>query len=308
MKGSISGQGTNSWITCVYTAHAGGDWDATRINRDGEMTVTWAGSEGGMKLVLGSVSGGRSWVQVTPDTTQDNGDGTWTAHYSGLALQRAFGSDFSRLDQVILSAASEQRVTLKQVVWTPGFGEPINTGDGSWAHTDARVAIIGDSIVHNGGSWSTLLGVPCDNWGIGGQNTRHCLKRFHYLAEAGYDTVIFLACINDVGHGITAEETAANQLKMAEAVWAVNPDARIITVSILPTATNWYAGMQGRIDAINALLQAWAASDDRVTWCAPHDAFLGEDGYGRPELYTDGLHPNAAGYAIITEYLSPLLK
>ena len=311
-RGSLTGSGMDAWVTCLYTAHAGGDWDARQLNRDGALRITYTGPKGGIYLRLDSASGGTRWVRLDPNVSVENPDGTRTDTYTGMVVKNAYGTDLSRLDEIILYCGTDETVTLRSVEYVPGEEKPFNTGDGSWRCSTSGIAVVGDSIVQNAssfGDWNSILGrADCVNLGIGGQTSRHCLARIGTVADGSYDTLMLLVGINDIGSGISAEETAANQQAMAEAVWAANPDCRVITISVLPTTEAFYQGMQDRITAINSLLQAWAEEDGRVTYVDCYSVFLAENGYARPELLSDGLHPNLAGYRLMAEQLSPVLN
>jgi len=308
-RGSMKGSGKDAWMTCIYTVHAGGEWDASAVTEGSAFTVSYKGPENGIKLVLGSISGGKSWAPLTPSATEISESGVRTDTYSWNAIRAAYGTEFDLLDEVVVWSNADS-VTLRRIDYLPGGGEPVATGNGAWKVGGSGVAVIGDSIVQNAanfGNWATIIGrSDCDNYGIGGQTTRHCLARIQAVAEKDYETVVFLVGINDIG-GIPADETIANIKAMAGAVKEQNADCAFIVISVLPTTPAYYSNMQSKIVTVNEGLQSWAAADVAVTYADCYSLFLGDDGYCKPELVSDGLHPNKAGYDVISTVLKPML-
>ena len=189
----------------------------------------------------------------------------------------------------------------------------MDTTDGRWSRADTGIAFIGDSLCQNPiysyGDWNTILGrSDCSNFGIGGQSTVECRARISELAARDYDVIVFICGINDIGRGYTKEETVANIDAMVTAVRAQNPDCQFILLSVLPTTDAFYTGQQAKINLLNLAYKRYASKTSGVTYVDAYSSFCpGTGEYAYPEFFTDGLHPNAEGYAIIAELLMPYL-
>ena len=84
------------------------------------------------------------------------------------------------------------------------------------------------------------------------------------------------------------------------------PNARIIVLGIKPSPARWE--FWGDMERANALIEAFVADDDRLTYVETALPLLGADGKPRPELYVqDGIHFSPEGYAIWTSLLEPVL-
>lgn len=195
------------------------------------------------------------------------------------------------------------------------------------------------------GDWNAILGREnCDNYGIGGEQSQHIAARFAELTENGnYQSIVTLFGINNLG---TGDETAVTNRVIADYTTVLNTAKatvnnsskkleKVFVISLLPSTPLTYEGAQYRIQHVNTALKALCEGDaykDFVTFvnvypellytrdtplagCTAngHDndgnSFTGYEPHGDPKFFfaTDGLHPNAAGYAEIARVLNPLL-
>ena len=74
------------------------------------------------------------------------------------------------------------------------------------------------------------------------------------------------------------------------------PEAKIVLMGILPRR-----GMEKRIATLNKSI-AKMAKKNNTEYRNPGKVLLGKDGKIDESLFTDGLHPNTAGYRLITPY------
>ena len=300
-------------IQYVFTAHVGGSWDAAKINQGSAFQVSYTGPENGVYLALSSHSGAKQWARLDPDEMTDHGDGSWTALFAYENIVRSWGTNFARLDQLNIFSKSPEPVTVTRIAYIPGEGEPVDSSDGRWSKPDQGIAFIGDSICQNAlylyGDWNTLLGrSDCVNYGIGGQTTVECLARIDELCGRGYDQVVFICGINELGRSDYETGIVANFDAMIQIMKEDNPDIQALIVSILPTTEAFYYGMQGRIVRLNTVLELYAEETENVTFVNCYDDFVdAERGYAKPDLLSDGLHPNADGYTIMAQHLAGAL-
>lgn len=167
-----------------------------------------------------------------------------------------------------------------------------------------RVVFMGDSITDN---WINLdhdmfVGGLVDR-GISGQTTPQMLVRFREdVLALKPQAVHIMAATNDVA-GNTGASTMAivqgNIQTMAELARAHG--IKVIIASTPPAAAfPWSPGKQPspQIVALNRWLRSYAAQN-RFTYVDYYAALATPEGAMKPGLASDGVHPTAAGYAIM---------
>jgi lysophospholipase L1-like esterase len=177
-----------------------------------------------------------------------------------------------------------------------------------------RVVFFGDSITDNwskAGYGGFFPGKPYLNRGIGGQTTSQMLPRFPAdVIALQPKAVVILAGTNDIAgnSGPTLVETIEHNLA-AMAEMAKAHGVKVVLASILPVADdkqdangNAVNRTQGRPPATIRTLNAWIADYARKNGHVYLDYFAATaDAAGafKADLNGDGLHPNAAGYAVM---------
>jgi lysophospholipase L1-like esterase len=174
-----------------------------------------------------------------------------------------------------------------------------------------RVVFIGDSITegwHFTGAEDSFAGKPYVNRGINGQTTPQMLLRFRQdVLALQPKVVVILAGTNDIAGNtgpMTLEQTEDNLASMAELAAANH--VHVVLCSILPAFDYpWKRGMEpaNKILAINTWMKRYAAQKGFV-YVDFHTA-MKDSRNGLPEtLSKDGVHPTAAGYAV----MAPLVE
>jgi lysophospholipase L1-like esterase len=149
------------------------------------------------------------------------------------------------------------------------------------------------------------------NRGIGGQTTSQMLLRFRPdVIDLQPDAVVILAGTNDIAGNagpVSLETVQQNLATMAEL--AKLHGVRVVLASPLPVSDDKpdAAGQplvrtKGRPNATLRALNAWMADYARANGHVYLDYFTAvADGASllKPDLNDDGLHPNAAGYALM---------
>jgi lysophospholipase L1-like esterase len=168
-----------------------------------------------------------------------------------------------------------------------------------------RVVFFGDSItdawVRNGGTF--FPGKPYVNRGISGQTTPQMLIRLRQdVIDLHPAAVVILAGTNDIA-GNTGPSTLQmmedNFTSMAELAQANH--IHVILASVLPAADYpWRKGLEPapKIKALNQWIATYCAQK-KFTYLDYYTAMAGPDGGMKPGISHDGVHPNAAGYAIM---------
>jgi lysophospholipase L1-like esterase len=172
---------------------------------------------------------------------------------------------------------------------------------------EQRVVFYGDSITdawgRRPGTGDFFPGKPYVNRGISGQTTAQMVVRFHPdVVDLKPAVVVILAGTNDVAGNtgpMTPEMTMEDFRAMAEMARANG--IKVVITSILPAGDfPWRKGLEPapKIQALNARLEAWCKAEGMV-WVDYYSALADASGAMKPGLSVDGVHPNAAGYAIM---------
>jgi lysophospholipase L1-like esterase len=172
---------------------------------------------------------------------------------------------------------------------------------------EQRVVFYGDSITDGWGrrpnTGTFFPGKPYVNRGISGQTTPQMVVRFRQdVIDLKPAAVVILAGTNDVAGNtgpMTPEMTMENFASMIDLAKANG--IKVIVTSITPAYDYpWKKGMEPaeKIKALNAMLKAYCEAHG-VTWVDYYSALVDEKGGMKDGTSFDGVHPNAAGYAIM---------
>ena len=179
---------------------------------------------------------------------------------------------------------------------------------------ESRVVFFGDSITDNwskAGYGGFFPGRPYVNRGIGGQTTAQMLVRFRAdVLELQPAAVVILAGTNDVAGNsgrVAVDAIEDNLATMAELAKAHG--VKVVLASLLPISddkkdargaplTRSTDRPPATIRALNAWIADYAAKNGHA-YLDYQSAVADARGLLRPDLNDDGLHPNAAGYAVM---------
>jgi len=180
---------------------------------------------------------------------------------------------------------------------------------------EERVVFMGDSITD---MWALpkfggfFPGKPYVDRGIGGQTTPQMLIRFRPdVLALQARVVVILAGTNDIAGNtgpMTLEETEGNLASMTELAEAHG--IHVVLSSVMPVSDavtdaeeKHFVQTEKRppekILALNEWIKKYAATKGYV-YLDYYAATVDEKGFLKTELTFDGLHPNAAGYAVMT--------
>jgi lysophospholipase L1-like esterase len=175
---------------------------------------------------------------------------------------------------------------------------------------ESRVVFMGDSITDGWGRWHGTFfpGKPYVNRGISGQTTPQMLIRFRPdVIALKPKAVVILAGINDIAGNTgdtTLEAIEDNLMSMGDLAKANG--IRVVMGSVTPAYEfPWRLEIRpvDKIKALNAWIKAYAAKKGFV-YLDYYSALVDDRGGLKSDLCTDGVHPNDAGYAI----MSPLAE
>jgi lysophospholipase L1-like esterase len=181
---------------------------------------------------------------------------------------------------------------------------------------EVRVVFLGDSITDlwdDPGFGGFFPGKPYIDRGIGGQTTPQMLLRFHAdVIDNRPSVFVLLAGTNDISANtgpMTLKQTGDNISAMAEL--ARSRGIKVVLSSVLPVSDTvrkpngeFYLQTRSRPPAriveMNEWLKSYAAREG-YTYLDYYSAMVDEHGFVKDGLTFDGLHPNAKGYAIMSQ-------
>jgi lysophospholipase L1-like esterase len=170
---------------------------------------------------------------------------------------------------------------------------------------EQRVVFFGDSITEGWGrpGNSFFPGKPYVNRGISGQTSAQMVVRFHQdVVNLHPAVVVILAGTNDVAENtgpMTEEMTLDDFRAMAEMARANG--IKVVVCAIPPAADfPWRPGLgpAAKIRSLNARLETWSKAEG-IVWVDYYTPLADDNGGMKPGLSLDGVHPTAAGYAIM---------
>ncbi len=182
-----------------------------------------------------------------------------------------------------------------------------NAALGAPAAGEQRVVFFGDSITDSWKLDQYFTGKRYVNRGISGQTTPQMLVRFREdVVDLHAAVVAILAGTNDLA-GLTGPET----VEQIEANYATIGDVarehgiKVVFASVLPVSSYGPSGQKmlmdrspEKIKQLNVFLQKLCAANGFV-FLDYYAAMVDSMGMLKRDISVDGLHPNAAGYAIM---------
>ena len=167
--------------------------------------------------------------------------------------------------------------------------------------SNTGVVVFGDSLVAGVGSargggfvrmLSEELGLPIVNLGVSGDTTKDALKRVYEVARRKPAITIVLLGGNDFLNRVPEAETLENLAGIIESIH--NSGSAIILVGL----------QSGVLD--NGYKELFQSLSDQYKTAYVPDILNGI--FGNTELMSDSLHPNDAGYRVMTERIRPVLQ
>ena len=178
----------------------------------------------------------------------------------------------------------------------------------------AEVVFLGDSITEGWGQSAAFherFGHyhPL-NLGIGGDQTQHVLWRIEDGTLDGLTPrlLVLLIGVNNLGNGQQSpEQTARGVAAILRAVRARRPHTPVLLLAILPAGQRSDDPLRQEIALTNPLLEK-LAEPGSVSVLDVGASFLEKDGTISADVMQDFLHPNASGYATLTEAVAPAVE
>lgn len=179
-----------------------------------------------------------------------------------------------------------------------------------------KIVLIGNSITHFWGgepasprvngqaAWEKYFGpAQVENMGFGWDRIENVLWRIYHGELDGIAPVHLVLMIgtNNLQYN-TDNDIAAGLAFLVKAIREKQPATTILLMGILPRK-----GMEERVIAVNKSIAAMAAAL-KVTFADAGPLFLQKDKKIDASLFSDGLHPNNAGYDKLGNFIKARLK
>lgn len=180
-----------------------------------------------------------------------------------------------------------------------------------------RTVFFGDSITELCDLSEYYPEIETYNRGISGDTTGGMFKRLESnILAIEPTTLVFLGGTNDLGHGYSPQQIAANIEQILKRTRESLPDCKIIVQSVYPVnpykRPPFLNAVKSRknsdIDTLNSLLPDICDKYGAI-FVDIHSLLVDEDGNLNKDYTMDGLHIKAEGYKIISkaikEYILP---
>lgn len=179
-----------------------------------------------------------------------------------------------------------------------------------------KMVMLANSIIHYWGgrpaakiarettSWDNVFSpMGLANYAYGWDRIENVLWRVYHGELDGFsaEKVVIMIGTNNL-HLNTNQEILDGLSLLVQAVKVRQPEAEVHLLGILPRRK-----YEDRIAQLNLGIK-WLARKLDVRYDFIGDVFLQQNGKIKEELFSDGLHPNQAGYLLMREPLEKLLK
>lgn len=173
-----------------------------------------------------------------------------------------------------------------------------------------HIVMLGNSLTERG-AWADLLQDSLVvNRGIGGDCVAGMTARLGAIVAGKPRALFLMAGVNDlIFSKITPEALLGQYERLLDAIRAASPRTTVFIQSLLPLDETqneaWFAGKNARIEAFDSLLRETARR--RGLDYIDIRSRMARDGRMPAEYTVDGIHLNAAGYAVWTDVQRPYL-
>ena len=173
-----------------------------------------------------------------------------------------------------------------------------------------NIVMLGNSLTERG-AWADILQDSLVlNRGIGGDCVAGMTARLGAIVAGNPRAIFLMAGVNDlIFSKITPEALLGQYERLLDAIRTASPRTTVFIQSLLPLDETqneeYFAGKNARIEAFNTLLCDMARR--RGLDYIDIRSRMARDGKMPAEYTVDGIHLNAAGYAVWSDVLRPYL-
>lgn len=181
----------------------------------------------------------------------------------------------------------------------------------SYKDASTDYVFLGNSITA-GTDWNELLGISnARNRGISGDNTFGVLERLNEVTSGKPAKVFILIGINDVARNTPDSLIVSNYKRIVQRIKAESPSTKIYFQTLMPVNNEFekrnHFNKDEHIAWINSEIKKIGEAE-KITVIDLHPHFLGADKKLEKKYTMDGLHLNAAGYAVWANLLKKYIK
>lgn len=178
--------------------------------------------------------------------------------------------------------------------------------------SEQDIVFVGNSIT-DGGEFNELFGLDnIKNRGIRSDVITGVEKRITQVTTGHPAKIFLLIGINDVSHGLSADQLAERYERLVSKIKEQSPDTKLYLQSVMPINNDFgrYKNLKGRESVIPALNSRIAEIAEKfgATYVDLWPALAGSNGKLRSEFTNDGLHLNGAGYRAWSAAIDPLVR
>lgn len=205
-----------------------------------------------------------------------------------------------------LSAGFSLSAVVRNICADPVAGRCDST---SWATEGQPLIAIGDSITYGINQiptrWvyalSQALVRPVYNLGLTGISSAVCLADYRAYGKAhGYVGATVLCGVNDINGGGTAASAFANLQTLYDEIRADGLHLTIGTILPFGNYVQWNASKQTELEALNTLIRNYCTANGVTCVDFYNSAIRSGVALAAPYDSGDGIHPNAAGGALMS--------
>lgn len=170
-----------------------------------------------------------------------------------------------------------------------------------------EILFLGSSTIQNWPLAASFPDLNVVNRGIGGTQMSDLVHFLPRLTKAHCPRIIVLyEGDNDLAAGKSPEQVVADFREAIRWLHCEFPAARLIVIAIKPSPSRWH--LFDKVQIANAGIENLICRDSCARFINMQSPMLGAEGKPREDLFVeDRLHLNAAGYALWSERLRPLL-
>ena len=157
---------------------------------------------------------------------------------------------------------------------------------------------LGNSITEGFNLEHYFPGIPVVNRGIAGDHIDGLLERLgNSVLKLKPARLYLLIGINDIGRGDPDSLILSRFTTLLDSIATLPDSTEIYLTSILPTSSRWANCPPEKIIRLNQAMEKLSVKYN-MNWLNLYPLYVLEDRSLKPELTTDGLHLNEAGYQI----------
>jgi lysophospholipase L1-like esterase len=179
------------------------------------------------------------------------------------------------------------------------------------------VVFLGDSITQfyqtgaGASVWNAKLApLGAVDYGIEGSETSSVLWQIATGQLSGIhpQVIVLMIGVNNLAQGETPAQTVDGVVATLEAIQAVQPQAHILLMGLLPVGTNVVNNLGLEALETNYALATEIPNGRNIFYLGVDQLFMSGQGYQNPALTIDFTHPSEQGYSVLASAEIPMIQ